>query len=132
MQGISVDGQQRTESLYYSLLHFYSVLKLKLPVRILEFLQFRTGDTCRSLTCPGGGLFMVLRARWILWGAAETEGGEDAVPQEEAEKGVGGGRALLLAGPERLIFALPGDNVIDVDGDEDIREDDVDGSDFAA
>lgn len=88
--------------------------------------------TRSSLTCPGGGLFIVLRARWILWGAGETEGDEDNVPQEEAEKGVGGGRDLLLAGPETLIFALPGDNVIDVEGEEDNEEADVDGSDFAA
>lgn len=38
---------------------------------------------------------------------------------------------LLPAGPERLIFALPGDKVIDV-GEEDSEEEDVDGSDFAA
>lgn len=87
--------------------------------------------THSCLTCPGGGLFIVLRARWILWGAGETDGDEDAVPQEEAEKGVGGGRGLLLAGPETLIFALPGDNVIDVE-EEDNEEADVDGSDFAA
>lgn len=87
--------------------------------------------THSCLTCPGGGLFIVLRARWILWGAGETDGDEDAVPQEEAEKGVGGGRGLLLAGPETLIFALPGDNVIDVE-EEDNGEADVDGSDFAA
>lgn len=39
---------------------------------------------------------------------------------------------LLLAGPETLIFALPGDNVIDVEGEEHNEEADVDGSDFAA
>lgn len=84
-----------------------------------------------SLTCPGGDLLIVLRARWILWGAGETEGDEDAVLRVEAEKRVGAGRGLLLAGPETLIFALPGDNVIDV-GEEDNEEADVDGSDFAA
>lgn len=83
------------------------------------------------LTCPGGGLFIVLRARWILWGAGDAEGDGDAVPQEEVGKGIGGGMGLLLAGPETLIFALPGDNVIDV-GEEGNEEADVDGSDFAA
>lgn len=75
---------------------------------------------------------MVLRARWILWGAGEAEGDEDAALKEEAGKGVGGGRGLLLAGPETLIFALPGDNVIDVEGEEDNEEADVDGRDLAA
>lgn len=47
------------------------------------------------------------------------------------EKGLGGGMGLLLAGPETLIFALPGDKVPDV-GEEESEAEDVDGSDFAA
>lgn len=39
---------------------------------------------------------------------------------------------LLLAGPETLIFALPGDSVIDGEGEEFNEDPDVDGSDFAA
>lgn len=85
---------------------------------------------------------MVLRARWILGGAGETEGGEEAVAEEEEEeededeeeeeKGAGAGTDLLLPGPETLIFARPGDNVEDVEGEEDNEEEDIDGRDFAA
>lgn len=78
------------------------------------------------LTCPSGGLFMVLRARWILGGAGETEG------DEEEEEGAGGRTDLLLPGPETLIFARPGDNVEDVEGEDNNAEEDVDGRDFAA
>lgn len=76
---------------------------------------------------------MVLRARWILGGAGETEGDEEAVAEEEEEdeeedgEGEGAGTDLLLPGPETLILALPGDNVVDVEG-----EGDIDGRDFAA
>lgn len=81
---------------------------------------------------------MVLRARWILVGAGETEGDEEAVAEDEEEEeeeeededdeeGVGPRTDLLLPGPETLIFARPGDNVEDVEGEEDI-----DGRVFAA
>ena len=76
---------------------------------------------------------MVLRARWILGGTGETEGDEEAVAEEEEEdeeedgEGESAGMDLLLPGPETLILALPGDNVEDVEGEEDI-----DGRDFAA
>lgn len=82
---------------------------------------------------------MVLRARWILGGAAETEGDEEAVAdeaeeeeEEEDEEAAGAGMDLLLPGPETLIFARPGDNVDDVEGEEGNEEEDVDGRDFAA
>lgn len=82
---------------------------------------------------------MVLRARWILGGAGETEGDEEAVAEEEEEEeveeeeeGAGAGKDLLLPGPETLIFARPGDNVEEVEGDEHNEEEDVDGMDFAA
>lgn len=94
----------------------------------------------KTLTCPGGGLFMVLRALWILGGAGETEGDEEAVAEEEheededdeEEQGAGAWTVLLLAGPETLIFARPGDNDEDVEGEEDNEEADIDGRDFAA
>ena len=82
---------------------------------------------------------MVLRARWILVGAGETEGDEEAVAEDEEEEeeeeeededdeeGAGPRTDLLLPGPETLIFARPGDNVEDVEGEEDI-----DGRVFAA
>lgn len=83
---------------------------------------------------------MVLRARWILGGAGETEGDEEVVAEEEEEEedeeeedeGAGADKDLLLPGPETLIFARPGDNVEDVEGDEDNEEEDIDGRDFAA
>lgn len=76
---------------------------------------------------------MVLRARWILGGAGETDGEEEAVAEEDDEdEGAGGRTDLLLPGPETLIFARPGDNVEDVEGEEDNDEGDVDGIDFAA
>lgn len=75
---------------------------------------------------------MVLRARWILGGAGETEGDEEAVAEEEEDEGAGGRMDLLLPGPETLIFARPGDNVEDVEGEEDNEEEDIDGRDFAA
>lgn len=95
------------------------------------------------LTCPSAGLFMVLRARWILGGAGETEGDEEAVAEaeeeeedndeeEEEEGGATAGTDLLLPGPETLIFARPGDNAEDVEGEEDNEEEDIDGRDFAA
>lgn len=77
------------------------------------------------LTCPSGGLFMVLRARWIFGGAGETEG------DEEEEEGAGGRTDLLLPGPETLIFARPGVIVEDVEGEDDNAEE-VDRRDFAA
>lgn len=67
---------------------------------------------------------MVLRARWIFGGAGETEGDEE---EDEGE----GKTDLLLPGPETLIFARPGDNVEDVEEEDDSAEDDVDGRDFA-
>lgn len=80
---------------------------------------------------------MVLRALWILGGAGETEGDEEAVAEEEEEEeeeeeGASGGMDLLLPGPDTLIFARPGDNVEDVEGEEDNKEEDVEGRDFAA
>ena len=82
---------------------------------------------------------MVLRARWILVGAGETEGDEEAVAEEEEEEGeeeeeegAGGRTDLLLPGPETLIFARPGDIADDVEGEEDNAEEDVEGRDFAA
>lgn len=72
---------------------------------------------------------MVLRALWILCGAGEAEGDEDAVAEDE--EGAVGGTDLLLAGPETLIFARPGDNVEDVEGEGDNEEEDIDGRDFA-
>lgn len=76
---------------------------------------------------------MVLRARWTLCGAGETEGEEEAVAEEEEEgEGAGGGTDLLLAGPETLIFARPGDKVEDVEGEGDNEEGDIDGRDFDA
>lgn len=69
---------------------------------------------------------MVLRARWIFGGAGETEG------DEEEEEGGGGRTVLLLPGPETLIFARPGDNIEDVEGEDDNAEEDVDRRDFAA
>lgn len=96
-------------------------------------LLFYAGDDKWRLTCPGGGLFMVLRALWILGGA--EEGAEEAVAEEEdeeeEEEGPGAGTDLLLPGPETLIFARPGDNTEDVDG-EDVDGEDIDGRDFAA
>lgn len=76
---------------------------------------------------------MVLRARWILGGAGETDGEEEeAVAEEEEEdEGAGGRIDLLLPGPETLIFARPGDKVEDVEGEEDNEEEDADDSDFA-
>lgn len=84
---------------------------------------------------------MVLRARWILGGAGETEGDEVAAAEEEEEEveddddeeeGAGGREDLLLPGPETLIFARPGDNVEDVEGEEDKDAEDVEGRDLAA
>lgn len=74
---------------------------------------------------------MVLRARWILCGTGDREGDEDIVAGEEEAKGARGEMDLLLAGPETLIFARPGDDVKDVEGEEGNEEDDVDGRDFA-
>lgn len=96
---------------------------------------FYAGDDKRRLTCPGKGLFIVLRALWILGGAGE--GAEEAVAEEddeeeEEEEGPGAGTDLLLPGPETLIFARPGDNTEDVEGEEDNKEEDIDGRDFAA
>lgn len=82
------------------------------------------------LTCPGGGLFMVLRARWILGGPGEADGGEEAVTEEE--DGAGGRLDLLLEGPETLIFARPGDNEEDVEGEEDDDDEDADERDLTA
>lgn len=86
-----------------------------------------------SLTCPGGGLFIVFRARWILGGAGETDGEEAAVVEEEEEDdgGPGGRTDLLLPGPETLIFARTGDNVEDVEGDDDNDEEVVERREFA-
>lgn len=78
------------------------------------------------LTCPSGGLFMVLRARWIFGKAGEPEG------DDEEEEGAGGRTVLLLAGPETLIFARPGDDIEDVEGGDDNAEEEVDRRDFAA
>lgn len=97
----------------------------------------------QRLTWAGGGLFMVLRALWILGGAGETEGDEEVVAEEEdvedeeeeddeEEEGAGAWTVLLLPGPETLIFARPGDNDEDVEGEGDIEEADIDGRDFAA
>lgn len=75
---------------------------------------------------------MVLRARWILCGVGDTEGDEEATAEEE-EEGAGPGMDLLLPGPETLIFARPGDNAEEVEGEEEEGEEaDVDGRDFAA
>lgn len=70
---------------------------------------------------------MVLRARWIL---GVAEGDEEAVAEEEEEEGAGGRADLLLPGPETLILARPGDNIEDVEGDDDKA--DVDKRDFVA
>lgn len=72
---------------------------------------------------------MVLRALWIFGGVAETEDDEEAVAEDENkdDEDVEGRADLLLQGPETLIFARTGDNVSDVEGDED-----VDGNDFVA
>lgn len=76
---------------------------------------------------------MVLRALWILCRAGETEGDEEVVAdEEEEEEGAAGGTDLLLAGPETLIFARPGDKVEDVEGEEDNAEGDIGGRDFTA
>lgn len=51
---------------------------------------------------------MVLRARWILGGAGDTDGEEEAAADEDVEdEGAGGRTDLLLPGPETLIFARP-------------------------
>lgn len=86
----------------------------------------------KLLICPSGGLFMVLRARWILCGEGDTEGDEEATAEEE--EGAGPMKDLLLPGPETLIFARPGDNAEEVEGEEEEEgeEADVDGRDFAA
>lgn len=61
---------------------------------------------------------MVLRARWILGGPGDTEGDDGAVAEEEEEEeGEAPGMDLLLPGPETLIFARPGDNVEEVEGE---------------
>lgn len=52
--------------------------------------------------------------------------------EEEEEEGAAGGTDLLLAGPETLIFARPGDKVEDVEGEEDNAEGDIGGRDFTA
>lgn len=91
---------------------------------------------------------MVLRARWILVGARETEGDEEAVAEDEDKEdeedeeehegekekaeGAGARTDLLLLGPETLIFARPGDNIVDVEGEEEYEEEDTDEMDFAA
>lgn len=80
---------------------------------------------------------MVLRARWILGGAGETEGDEEAVAEDEEDEeeegeGAGARMDLLLPGPETLIFARPGDNDEDVEGEEDNKEEDTGARDFAA
>lgn len=76
---------------------------------------------------------MVLRARWILGGAGDTEGEGEVVADEDAEDvGPGGRTDLLLPGPETLIFARPGDKVEDVEGEADDKEVDIDGRAFAA
>lgn len=51
----------------------------------------------------------------------------DVVDEEAAV-----GTDLLLAGPETLIFARPGDKVEDVDGEEDNEEGDMGGRVFIA
>ena len=66
-----------------------------------------------------------------MGGAGETDGDGEAAAEEE-EEGAGSRADLLLPGPETLIFARPGDNVEDVEGEEDSREEDVEGRDFAA
>lgn len=53
--------------------------------------------------CGNGGLFMVLRARWILGGVVAA----DRTEEDEDE-------AVLLPGPQTLILALPDAE----DGDE--------------
>lgn len=52
--------------------------------------------------------------------------------EEEEAEGAAGGTDLLLAGPETLIFARPGDKVEDVEGEEDNAEGDIGGRDFTA
>jgi len=76
---------------------------------------------------------MVFRARWILGGPGEIEGEEEAVAEEEEEdEGAGGLMDLLLEGPETLIFARPGDNDEDVEGEEDNDDEEADERDFVA
>lgn len=76
---------------------------------------------------------MVFLARWILGGAGDAEGEGEVVADEDdgEEEGAGGRTDLLLPGPETLIFARPGDNDDDVEGEEDSDEDKND-RDFAA
>ena len=86
---------------------------------ILKKYSATTSHRLRRLTCVGGGLFIVLRARCIFTVWTGTGGGEE----DE-----GGGRRALLPGPKTLIFALPeGEEV-----EEEIEEEDVDGRLFAA
>lgn len=74
---------------------------------------------------------MVLRARWIFGGAGETDGEQEGmVKEEEDDKGAGERTDLLLPGPDTLILARPGDNVENVEGEED-KDDECDGRDFA-
>lgn len=85
-------------------------------------------QTNQLLTWPIKGLFIVLRARWILCGLGETEGdGETVAEEDEEDEGGGEWMDLLAEGPETLIFARPGDKFEDVEGDEEIEE-----MDFAA
>lgn len=61
----------------------------------------------------------------------ETDGDEEVVADVDDEEAAVG-TDLLLAGPETLIFARPGDKVEDVEGEEDNEEGDMGGRVFMA
>lgn len=82
-----------------------------------------------SFTSPNGGLFMVLRARWILGGLGETDGETDVEAAKGGEDGASGGEDLLPVGTQTLIFARPGDNV---KGAEDASDEEAEVGDLAS
>lgn len=63
----------------------------------------------------------------------ETDGDEEVVADvDDDEEAAAVGTDLLLAGPETLILARPGDKVEDVDGERDNEEGDMGGRVFMA